>query len=719
MRASAGVGAGGRVVTSPRMEGTATHAEALWRRAPLLLLLLAVAVAIVFLGLMLSATDGHFVPQVVDSYLVFQYARAMAEGHPFQYVAGEPASTGATSLLHTAVLALAHAVGFRGEGLAAFAILTGAGLLCVSVVLAFRLGLRLGGRRVGALAGALVALGGPVSWGFLYGADIALFMALALWLLGAIDDAWSAGRVGGLAACGVVLSLSRPEGLVIALVVAVCWTLGPGRGRTRKDLLAVWSPVAAGLAVLALYRVVTGAWTGTSVADKSLFATYGLADGLALAAEYGVDVVRGLLLGFFPSQAPIGFGRGWASLAFPPLGLLLVLTTLATAPDRRPLRVWAGAAALVFVLVGPNMFQGTHFNRYLLWAFPGLLVLAAAGLHHLCALLTLGDRRLDRDLFAFGAALLVLLGALSTLRFAVMYGDMAGLVYRRDLAAADWIRKNLPPGVAIANQATSVEYLTGHRSVNLHGVTTPAFFGNRAGERDAGSVEVLARLPAAERPPYLMTTAAALEASPALREMASAEPVFRTASLSDEIAIHAMTYALVDGGRTPGSASALAAVAGLTEVDRLNVCDARDERAHGYRFRSRVGTAPLYGSTRVDAYADAAGARFADGGRAILGSESFRVRTRPGRDLTIVMRTAPALNVNLYRAAGPVSYAIEMPEEALSVRIDGRLLGRQSFHPPQGWSDIVLRVPADRIAGDATDVELSGRYAAFRYWFYQ
>src|SRR5262249_31014534 len=94
-------GPAARVVTSPRMGAPATAAEALWRRVPLLLLLLAVAVSAAFLGAMLSATDGHFVPQIVDSYLVFQYARAMAEGHPFQYVAGDAPSTGATSLLHT------------------------------------------------------------------------------------------------------------------------------------------------------------------------------------------------------------------------------------------------------------------------------------------------------------------------------------------------------------------------------------------------------------------------------------------------------------------------------------------------------------------------------------------------------------------------------------------------------------------------------------------
>ena len=40
------------------------------------------------------------------------------------------------------------------------------------------------------LAGALVALGGPVVWGFLYGSDIALFMFLSLWILTGWLEGW-------------------------------------------------------------------------------------------------------------------------------------------------------------------------------------------------------------------------------------------------------------------------------------------------------------------------------------------------------------------------------------------------------------------------------------------------------------------------------------------------------------------------------------------------
>jgi len=152
------------------------------------LLLLGVLVSSGFIALMLHVTDGHFVAQNSDLYVVLQYAKAMAEGHPFQYNAGDAPTTGATSLLHTAVLALAHAVGFRGEGLVAFAVLFGVALYLASILLATRVAIVLSSPREGLIAGALVALGGPVVWAYLYGSDIALFLFLALLVL----DRWLA-----------------------------------------------------------------------------------------------------------------------------------------------------------------------------------------------------------------------------------------------------------------------------------------------------------------------------------------------------------------------------------------------------------------------------------------------------------------------------------------------------------------------------------------------
>jgi hypothetical protein len=684
------------------------------------LLLLGLAVASAFVGLLLWTTSGHFVAQVSDLYVVAQYAKAMAEGHPFQYNAGEAPTTGATSLLHTAILALAHAAGARGEGLVAFAVLLGVALYLASIPLAARVASRLAGRREGLLAGALVALGGPVVWGYLYGSDVALFLFLALLLL----DRWLAYAEGagatGLAVAGTLVALARPEGLPVALVLAVA-----SRGRpapSRRERVLPWLPVAVGFLVLALQRLVTGSWLATSVGEKSLLPNYGPVETVALASKYAVDVLRGLLLGLYPSEVPIGLSQGQAPFFFPPLALLLVLLAAVKTPAelRFAARAWLAVVTLVFALVGPNVFMGVHFNRYLLWAFPGLLAFAAAGLGMATRLLAREDETLERGLFRAGAGLFVLLGFLSTARFAGVYAEMAGETWRREIPMAAWIRANLPPGVAIANAATSVEYLTGHRNVNLHGVTSPAFVGNRTAEREAGLFESLGRLPAGERPPFLLLTRSGHDGSELMRALSDGPPLFETASLGDDLLLFRARWDLLDRGGEPALPEAVAAVASLEAVDRLDVCDARDEAAHGYRHESRQGEILLAGSVGLGPAALPAGeTTLADAGRLIVGGESFRVRTHGGRALVVVLRSRSPVVVRALRAQGGLAVPVDVPGMGIVVRAGGREVARLELANQPGWNEHVFRVPAEAVSEGTTDLALSGRYAAFHYWFYQ
>ncbi|PYQ18546.1 MAG: hypothetical protein DMF79_14690 [Acidobacteria bacterium] len=689
-----------------------------WARLALPLLVLAVVVA--FLFAMLSSTGGRFVPQVVDLYVVCQYARAMAEGHPFRYNPGESPSTGSTSLLYTAWLGGAHAVGIRGEALVAFAIVTGALLFAASVFLARRIGTTLAGESAGGLAGALLALGGPIAWSFLYGSDIALYMFLALLLLDRWLAFWAGGSARGFAVAGSLLALARPEGLWIGALLGGASLRRPSGRQAGGWLPAL--PAVTGVLVLAMNRAVTGDWLGTSVADKSLLANYGLRDTVSLVSEYAVDVLRGLLLGFYPSQAPLGFSRGWAPFYFPPLGLLFILLAVLRAPEplRAPLRWWLATVALVCALVSANVFMGVHFNRYLMWAFPGLLVIAAVGLRFATGLAD-RDPSFERALLRAGAGLFLALGLLSTARFAALYGEMAGSVARRDLALAEWIRQKLPAGVAMANLATSVEYLTGHRNLNLHGVTTPAFFGNRTAEREAGMFESLGRLPEGDRPPYLISSASLQEGSALLKELVAGPPLFQTVSFSDELQVFGLRYDLVGKNHRMFAPEALEAVRGLREVDRLNVCDSEDERRHRYRFSSHLGDVRLFGAVRIDAYTRPGGNEMvADAGRAILGSETFHVRAERGRDLVVVLRTAPALEVATRQASLTGLLPLEIPEAGLLVQVgDDRSLPPLTFRPQPGWNEVVFRIPGGLLSEGETAIHLKGRYASFQYWFFQ
>jgi hypothetical protein len=63
---------------------------------------------------------GHPGAALDDAYIHFQYARAIAEGHPFRFQAGAPPTSGATSLLWPALLAPCWALGFRDEAILSF-----------------------------------------------------------------------------------------------------------------------------------------------------------------------------------------------------------------------------------------------------------------------------------------------------------------------------------------------------------------------------------------------------------------------------------------------------------------------------------------------------------------------------------------------------------------------------------------------------------------------
>lgn len=686
------------------------------------LFLLGLAVASAFLALMLWTTGGHFVAQVSDLYVVAQYAKAMAEGHPFQYNAGEAPTTGATSLLHTAILALAHAAGARGEGLVAFAVLFGVALYLASIPLAVRVARCLGGEREGLLAGGLVALGGPVVWGYLYGSDIALFLFLALLLLDRWLAWWGGGSATGLAVAGALVALARPEGLPIAVVLGAASLGRPAPASSRRERLLPWLPVAAGLFVLVLQRALTGSWLSTSVGEKSLLSNYGPVETVAVASKYGVDVLRGLLLGLYPSEVPIGFSQGQAAFFFPPLALVFVLLVAVVAPDgmRFPVRVWLALIALVFALAGPNVFMGVHFNRYLMWAFPGLLAFTAAGLGVATRLVARDDPALERGLFRAGAGLFLLLGLLSTARFAAVYAEMGGETWRREIPLAAWIRANLPPGVAIANAATSVEYLTGHRNLNLHGVTSPDFVGNRTAEREAGVFESLERLPPSERPPFLLLTRSGHEGSEFLRALADGPAIFETANLGDDLLLFRARWDVLDRGREPVLAEARAATGALQEVDRLDVCDARDEAAHGYRYESRRGEILLAGSVGIGPVPLPTGeVTLGDAGRLIVGSESFHARTHGGRELVVVLRSRTPVVASAMRAQGGLSVPVEVPEVGILLRAGAKEVARLALHNRPGWNEHVFRVPAEAVSDGTTELALSGRYAAFHYWFYQ
>jgi hypothetical protein len=682
---------------------------------------LSIAISVVYLLSMLVAARGHFVPQVSDLYLIAQYAKGFAEGHPFQYNPGEAPTSGATSLLHTLFLALAHLVGFRGEGLIAFAVLSGAGFSLLTTLQAHRAGMRLSDSpQVAVLGALLVSLNGPLIWEFHYGADIALVLFLSTWLFSAwLDDAPGSTRFV-LPAC--LLALTRPEAAVmaVALGASAVWDRRQVEGRWSARPKWFLPALVAGLVPLGL-RLLTASAANTSFSQKLLPANWGLYSAAVFSVDYWNDILRGVLLGFYPNTQRIGLGEGNAAYYAAPF--LLVFVLIAFLIQSRPVRragLFLISAFLTALATTPTIHIGIHFNRYLLFALPALLVVGALGM--------------GRTAEALGAALSVpgpvvlgrlgaaacLFGVLSVARFALVYADFASTIYRKDEALFDFIRNRLPADATFLSNGASIEYRTERRSLNLSGVVTPGFAEILPVETEASAFEILSRPDSPKLPPYLIAQENYVESSPAWAALVGGPPVFVTASLDGaEFAIYPTRGDLL------GRQRALVRFEPPPEwtlVDALNVADPIDERLHGYRFESAAGTRSLYATLKLDKYQGARrgeGVEIADGGRVILGSETMELKTPDPGDIFLVMRTNGAPEARVRHPSGERRAELALGEGALRIQTSaGRTEWMRATLEP-GWSEVVYRVPKELREGSRTTITIEGRYAAYSYWVFQ
>ena len=122
------------------------------------------------------------------------------------------------------------------------------------------------------------------------------------------------------------------------------------------------------------------------------------------------------------------------------------------------------------------------------------------------------------------------------------------------------------------------------------------------------------------------------------------------------------------------------------------MCDPVDEAAHDYRYDSRHGELRLAGSVAIG---PAGGVPLADAGRLIFGGESFRVRSRAGRELVIVMRTRSSIVARGLRAGGGLASEVLVPEAGLLVSASGQPALRVTLANAPGWNEHVLRLPKE------------------------
>jgi hypothetical protein len=655
-----------------------------WRRLKPVLLLLVFCTLVTglhFLTLRKTFHDWTWSVPVDDTYIHLQYARGIANGHPFQYHWGDGYSTGCTSPLYVALLSVFFVAGMDGLELVPATIALGGVWLFLSMLLLLRLGKQLHNATAGRVAAALWG-----TWGFTWycmhcGMETGLWVVMILALLSGFIS-WT--RQGNLVPrwhlllLASLVPLTRPEGIVLLGVLGL---VALHRIAVKRPWRAWPVPMGAwSLALLpaAAYYLTNRLLTGT-------FSTAGMTSKSLLHAPYMWPTQR---LGRYAEQLfesaqhfLVGEDPLFLSLAITLPGLAALGAMAMRERERKisgPFLVLGLWTLLLLLFASGHYIRIARWERYYLPFF--LFITLGAGFA-----LTWIARAFRRPWFAPAAALvLVFYQGDSTVRWVKQYAADLTTIHDKQASAA-LAAKAMPKGTRLlVCDAGAIPYLSGKWTFDLVGLTSPVsynYFRNGVGSR----FELFERLPKAKRPTHIAAYGFCL--------WHGAEGT--TLSMHRDMMIAELAEKDAETGHVP-----LTQYAGWKVADRVDIADLHSEAEHGYTqsFRGSI-TDNIVHRDRPPGEVELP--VVADGGRLVTQRHDMTFKAKAGKALKVVARFTVGLNVRL---------RLDVNGQAFPVKLDATAI--------QQWREITVEVPASRVKADNTFSVRTTNGAAFHAYHY-
>ena len=651
--------------------------------------ILALAVGAMFWIPSMAAGRGYFPAPLDDVYIHFDFARSLANGHPFEWLPGNGYSSGETSPLYAVVLGLGWLFGFRDRLIGVFGAIV-AVLAVGSFVRSVQKLVRPCPAPLAWLIALLLLSIGVVDWTLFSGMEVALFAAVLGRTLealtrarGRVDERAGLTREASqwrLGAWAAALVLLRPEAGALVAIFAVSAARG---ARLRSGAAALVRAALPGALATGVVLVANHILTGeaqSAGAQLKLLSSNPYFSDIDRARVYVENLITFALKGV---RAELS--------AVPVLGFIVpVLALVAVFPrDRRPAASACLLGALAWVLVVSFNNNSPHHNfRYYVPAL--LLVLTAAASGAAAIAKALGRKAGTLVASALVATATIGAGARIPMQVNHFTRSVANI---RDQQIEIGVRlgKRLEPGERVLlGDAGAIPFVSGRPALDALGLggyhAMP--FTRAAVNGEAATIELIERLAPSERPAYLalypnwfgvITSRFGIEVD--------------RVTLGDNLICAGPTKVIY---RADWSALEVPHDAAADILDEIDVADVISEQEHAY-----TSPVPRGGWTTLDVLTDATGTRRFDGGRIIpdgLG-ESFVVRrSLEGARVHFIVRIdGQAIGLRLRSARGSTDLA-------LAEARDGT------------WRDASAVIDAPAVGERMTLEALGGAYRDYHVW---
>lgn len=415
-----------------------------------------------------NAGRGELMLPLDDTYIHFQYAKQLASGQPFVYNPGQPATSGATSLLYPVILAVGYLLGFQGLNLGLWAMIVGGVALFFSLLLIYELAKAFDAPEwLAVLAALAFALTGVVAWHYMSGMETGLMTLLVLTTLYTVITR----RFWPFIVSAALLALMRPEGGALAVLAVVIMFIQRTRYIASLRKRRIWFLLVPVL-MLGVQPLVNMLFTGSAVATGNSVKSI-----LGTVPFYWEDVIRRILDNFVRMWAE------WLSGSSPREGLyiwggisILVVVGLVALIEKRERRI-IGVLIVLWLLAGAGAISTLetafwHFKRYQMPLMALFFPMAAWGMTWILDFIPHYYAPVRQGIFML--ALLVVLRDTSATAFWQHFVLNGRYVYDQPYQMARWLQANTPADAVVAvHDVGMMRYMGGRTTLDMVGLTTP------------------------------------------------------------------------------------------------------------------------------------------------------------------------------------------------------------------------------------------------------